>query len=96
MGDIYRQQGDNQAAIKMYQAALQEDMPQSGEIAQSAHLSLGDLYLEMRKWDKSREHFQKAKEGDDSLKSKLAEERLNQVAMKQQMSRMDFLPGDMQ
>ncbi len=96
MGDICRQLGNKPGAIKMYQNALQENMPQSGEVVQSAHFSLGDLYLEMREWEKSREHFQKAKEGEDPLKGKLADERLNQVAMKQQMAGMDFLPGNLQ
>ena len=86
MGDVLRRHDDKQAAVDVYLSAVDENMPQSGEVAQNIHLYLGDLFFNMGKMEKSRFYFLKAASGPDSLWQELARERLNQVDINQTVS----------
>lgn len=86
MGDVLRRHDDKQAAVDVYLSAVDENMPQSGEVAQNIHLYLGDLFFNMGKMEKSRFYFLKAASGTDSLWQELARERLNQVDINQTVS----------
>ena len=89
LGDILFKHDNLKQAAEAYQAGLDEKMPKDGEMAQSIHLRLGDLYTKMGDLDKSPPHFKKAKAGPDSMMRKIAEERLNQVYIDQSWSALN-------
>ncbi len=89
LGDILFKHDNLKQAAEAYLAGLDEKMPQDGEMAQSIHLRLGDVYIKMGDPDKSPPHFKKAKAGIDSIMSKIAEERLNQVYIDQSLSALN-------
>lgn len=91
LGDVLRRHNDKQGAVDVYLAAVDKNMPQSGEVAQNIHLYLGDLFFNMGKMDKSRFHFQKAASGPNVLWQKLARERLNRVDIEQTVSDVNSL-----
>jgi len=79
LADSLRHHDDKQAAIKIYLSAVGKDMPQEREEAQRVHLYLGDLFRIIGDKEKSRTFFKKAVAGPNSLWSKVARTKLNDV-----------------
>lgn len=78
IGESYLTHHKTKQAIRMFLAAVAEGTPQNSILAQKAHRHLGDIYAGQKKFVESEEHFQKAKEGEDALLRKVADERLRQ------------------
>lgn len=86
VGDMLRQEKKTDETVKAYLAAVGEKMPQQGEVAQSVHLHLGDLLVQLGEVDQGRDQFRKAQTGTDPYLKKLAEERLNQLEIDQSLT----------
>ncbi len=65
-------------AVKAYEAALGEGLPQDSETAQAAQFHLGEIYFSLGEKEKSLEYLKTALAGPAELWSRLAGERLKQ------------------
>lgn len=88
IADLRRNEKDFSGAIVVYQAALQPGMPQSGELAQSFQLYLGDSWLATGEVEKGMASLQKAAAGEKNRYQQFAAERLNQREINAKISSM--------
>ena len=93
LGAGLEKRGETAAAVKNYEAALAEAMPQSGEQAQKAQLALGDIIFRQGQKDDAQKRYEQAATGPDSLLSSLAKERLKQMGIEQSLSNLDLPAG---
>ena len=86
VGDALRQENKVEETITAYLSAVGENMPQDGRAAQSIHLHVGELLVQLGEVDQGRKHLEKALAGTDPFLKKVAEERLNQVDIDRSLS----------
>ena len=93
VGEAYFQKKEYGFAEQMLLAAIGKGMPEETIIAQNAHLRLGDLYNLQGDREKSRQHYSKAREGEDRIQQKIAIERLKQDEIDQVLREVGNILG---
>ena len=93
LGDALAKAKKSREARDAYLAGVGEKMPQEGRVAQELHLLLGELFLQGKEVEQSREHLEKAQAGPDKLLEKKARERLNQIEINQVRKRLSGPKG---
>lgn len=93
LGDNLLRAGDSAGAAKAYGDGLAEGMPLEGEMAQSLHLRLGGALVLLGRLDAARVSFETARGGSGELWRKVADERLNQMAIDSSMLKVETILG---
>lgn len=93
IGNAMRLKGQCESAVGVYSAGLQEKYPQNSNPAQAVHLYLGDCYMALSDKQQGLDHYLKAKEGESAFWQKMAQERLNQHAINDDLATMKKVSG---
>ena len=93
LGDNLLRAGDNSGAVKVYKVALAKDMPQEGELTQSLQVRLGSVLILLGKVEEARGYLNAARGGTSKLWSRVADERLTQLAIDNSMLTVETILG---